>query len=146
MPRPGREVMNQFVQAMNAMDFALLERLMHPDYVGDYPQSRERFRGFAAFRAQLEQYPGGAPAGSSDVEATVLADEERWVVTPGYTVLPLAGPDRYTAVLRTRYPDGTVWHVITIVELLDGLIHRSTTYFAPEYDPPEWRQAITERY
>lgn len=147
MPNAAREVMNQFIEAMNTLDFAALERLMHPDYVGEYPQSRERFRGFASFRAQLEHYPGGAPAGAASNETTMmLGDDERWVVTPGYTVLPLAGPDRYTAVLRTRYPDGSYWHIITIIELLDGLIHRSKTYFAPEYEPPEWRQGLTERY
>lgn len=25
-------------------------------------------------------------------------------------------------------------------------IFRSTTYFAPEYDEPEWRKGLTERY
>jgi len=139
--------MSQFVQAMNDLDFEALEHLLHPEYVGEYPQSRERFRGFASFRAQLEQYPGGAPAGGANTETTMmLGDEERWVVTPGYTVLPLAGPDRYTAVLRTRYPDDSVWHIITIVELLDGLIHRSTTYFGPEFERPEWRAGLTELY
>jgi ketosteroid isomerase-like protein len=147
MANTARELMAQFIQAMDSMDFAALERLMHPDYVGEYPQSRERFRGFSAFRAQLEQYPEGVPAGSSQTEATVMfGDEDRWVVTPGYTVLPLAGPDRYTAVLRTRYPDGSYWHVITIIEFRDGLIGHSTTYFAPEFEPPEWRAGITERY
>jgi ketosteroid isomerase-like protein len=147
MPSPARELVASFIQAMDTLDFAALERLIHPDYVGEYPQSRERFKGFAAFRAQLEQYPEGLPAGSTDTQATrLIGEEDRWVVTPGYTVLPLAGPDLFTAVLRTRYPDGTYWHLVSIIEFRDGLIFRSTTYFAPEYDAPEWREGLTERY
>ncbi|HUG47124.1 MAG TPA: nuclear transport factor 2 family protein [Candidatus Limnocylindria bacterium] len=148
MSASGREVLTAFLQALGAQDFATLEHLIHPDYVGEYPQSRERFRGFAAFRAQLEQYPGGPPpeAQTGLEDALLLGGEDRWVITPGYTVLPLAGPDRYTAVVRTVYPDGAAWHIVTIVDLRDGLIHRSTTYFAPEFEAPEWRQGLTERY
>lgn len=146
MPSP-RELMAAFVKAMDTLDFDALERLIHPEYVGEYPQSRERFRGYAAFRAQLEQYPEGAPAGSSDTQAMMMiGEEDRWVVTPGYTVVPLAGPNLFTAVLRTRYPDGTYWHVITIIEFRDGLMFRSTTFFAPEYEAPEWRRGLTEQY
>jgi hypothetical protein len=147
VPASGREVLTSFLRALGTQDFATLEQLIHPDYVGEYPQSRERFRGYAAFRAQLEQYPGGAPPGPGDVaDALLIGGDDRWVITPGYTVLPLSGPDRYTAVLRVVYPDGQPWHVITIVDLRDNLIHRSTTYFAPEYEPPEWRRGLTERY
>jgi len=147
MPSAARELMGRFVQAMSDLDFPTLERLIHPEFVGEYPQSRERFRGAAAFRAQLEQYPGGLPTGGTDPQSTMLlGDDDHWVITPGYTVLPLAGPDRYTAVIRTRYPDGSSWHVISIVEIRDGLVARTTTYFAPEFEPPEWRQDITERY
>lgn len=147
MPASGRQTLNEFLRALAKQDFATIERLLHPDFVGEYPQSRERFRGFSAFRAQLEQYPGGPPPDESDVsDAVLVGGEDRWVITPGYTVLPLAGPDRYTAVVRVVYPDGTPWHVITIVDLRDGLVHRSTTYFAPEFEAPAWREGLTERY
>ena len=140
-----REVLNAYVTLMGTNDFAAVEAVMHPEFEGQYPQSRERIRGFAALRAQMEQYPGGLPAtraGSADV--ILLGDEERWVMTPGYTVLPLAGPDRYTAVLQTTYPDGSRWHIINIIELKDGLIYRTITYFAPEFERPEWRKDLTE--
>lgn len=141
-----REVFTRFVEAMNALDFDALEQLIHPDYVNDYPQSGERFRGFAAFRAQLEGYPGGGlEAGSADVQnSKLVGDDERWVITPGYTVLPLAGPDRFTTVTRTRYPDGSRWWVVAIIEMRDGLIYRGETYFAPEFEPPEWRRGMVE--
>lgn len=145
MSSPTRDLFNRFVAAMNALDFETLEELIHPDYVGDYPQSGERFRGFAAFRAQLEHYPGGLQAGAADpAAAQVVGDDQRWVITPGYTVLPLAGPERYTTVVRTRYPDGSMWYVISIVQVRDGRIAASETYFAPEFEAPEWRQGMVE--
>jgi hypothetical protein len=139
--------MNEFLKAMNERDFATLERLIHPDFVGDMPQSRERIRGFASFRAQMENYPGGAPAGQADLDAALLTGgEDRWAISPGYTVLPLAGPDRFTAALRTQYPDGSVWHIVVIIDIADDRVIRSTTYFGPEFEPPEWRKGLTERY
>lgn len=145
MTRTVRQLFTEFVTAMNTLDFDALEKLVHPDYVNDYPQSGERFRGFAAFRAQLERYPGGLLLGASDPEdAVLLGDDERWVITPGYTVLPLAGPERYTTVVQTMYPDGSTWYVIAIVQIHDGMIVSATTYFAPEFEPPEWRRDIVE--
>jgi hypothetical protein len=147
MATAARELFTKFVTAMNKQDFDALEKLVHPDFEGDYPQSRERFRGFAAFRAQIEGYPGGLTVGSADPESAILlGDDDRWVVTPGYTVLPLASADRYTTVVKTKYPDGSTWHVIGIIEVRDGLIYRTSTYFAPEYEQPEWRRGLTERY
>lgn len=145
MPNTARELLTEFINYLNTNDIESMERIIHPEFEGQYPQSKERFRGFAAFRAQLEKYPGGLPGGRSDVkDALLLGDEERWVITPGYTVLPLAGPDRYTTVVQTTYPDGSRWHVITVIELRDGLIYRTISYFAPEFERPEWRKDITE--
>jgi ketosteroid isomerase-like protein len=145
MPDSNSEFFSRYVKAVSELDFAVLEQLMHPDYVGEYPQSGERFRGFPAFRAQLENYPGGLPpARAEDPKIKVIGDEERWAMTPGYTVLPLAGPERYTTVSRTSYPDGSRWWVVSIMTLRDGKVVHAETYFAPEFDPPEWRKGIVE--
>jgi hypothetical protein len=142
-----QDIFRRFVTAVNDVDVDALATLIHPDYVGEFPQSGERFRGIASFRAQLEHYPGGLPKGRGDAgNARLVADDQRWAITPGYTVLPLSGPQRFTAIMRTPYPDGSWWHVITIVELRDGLVWRATTYFAPEFEPPEWRASFTERF
>jgi hypothetical protein len=37
-----------------------------------------------------------------------------------------------------------MWHVVSIVEVRDGRIVGSETYFAPEFEPPEWRRDIVE--
>jgi hypothetical protein len=144
MPNP-RDVLKRFINFLGTNNFDELAKIIHPEFEGQYPQSRERIRGWAALRTQLERYPGGLPAGRTEAEnVMLLGDEERWVMTPGYTVLPLAGPDRYTAVVQTNYPDGSRWHIINIIELKDDLVYRTITYFAPEFERPEWRKDITE--
>ncbi len=49
----------RFVKAIDDRDLATLETMIHPDAIGDMPQSGERSYGFAGFKAQLEQYPNG---------------------------------------------------------------------------------------
>ena len=145
MPESVSEFFKRYIRAIQEKDFAALEQMVHPDYVAEYPQSGERFRGFGAFRAQLENYPGGLPTSDADDPRTkVLGDEERWAITPGYTVLPLAGPERYTTVSRAPYPDGSRWWVVSILTLRDGKVAHAETYFAPEFDPPEWRKGMVE--
>jgi hypothetical protein len=34
--------------------------------------------------------------------------------------------------------------VISFFRVRDGRISRRTTYFAPEFEPPEWRAGFTE--
>jgi hypothetical protein len=140
-----RDFFSRYVRAVAELDFETLETMIHPDFVGFYPQSGERFRGWATFRAQLENYPGGLDRGRvPDASATVIGADERWAISPGYTVLPLAGPERYTTIARALYPDGSRWWVVSVVALKDGKIHRADTYFAPDFDPPEWRRGIAE--
>jgi hypothetical protein len=145
MAEPVHGFFTRYLEAIASRNFTALEQMFHPEYVGIYPQSGERIRGFASLRQQMERYPGGLDAGDlNPASARLIGDEERWVISPGYTVLPLAGPERYTTIGRTRYPDGSMWWVIGIVELKDGKIYRSESYFAPDFDPPEWRRDLVE--
>jgi hypothetical protein len=145
MPESKSDFFKRYIKAIAERDFAELETMIHPEYTGEYPQSGERFRGLASLRAQLEQYPGGTPATPADDPKTkVLGDEERWAISPGYTVLPLAGPERYTTVSRAPYPDGSHWWVVSILTLRDDRIFHAETYFAPEFEPPEWRKDMVE--
>ncbi|MEX2548101.1 MAG: nuclear transport factor 2 family protein [Chloroflexota bacterium] len=55
----AHDMFTRLITATNAGDIDALEELFHPEFVGDFPQSGERIHGFAGFRAQLENYPGG---------------------------------------------------------------------------------------
>ena len=46
-----RELFERYVKAIGELDFDALAEIVHPDVVVAYPQSGERFRGFASFRA-----------------------------------------------------------------------------------------------
>jgi hypothetical protein len=145
MPESKQEFFRRYMNAIGEKDFATLESMIHAEYVGDYPQSGERFRGFAAFRFQLEQYPGGLPGEQyNEASSKVFGEEERWAISPGDTVLPLTGPDRFTTVTRAPYPDGSRWWVVSILTMKDDKIWHAETYFAPEFEPPEWRKGIVE--
>jgi hypothetical protein len=145
MAEPAKDFFQRYVRAIAQGDFDALEQMIHPEYTGEYPQSGERFHGFAALRAQLENYPGGRPAAPvDDPQTRVLGDEKRWAITPGYTVVPLAGPERYTTVTRAPYPDGSRWWVVSILTLKDDKVWHAETYFAPEFEAPEWRKGFVE--
>lgn len=145
MPESKQDFFRRYVNAIATRDFSSLETMVHPDYVGEYPQSGERFRGFDALRFQLEHYPGGlVSADYVDSRMKVLGEEERWAISPGYTVLPLNAPERFTTVSRAPYPDGSQWWIVSILTLKDDKVWHAETYFAPEFEPPEWRKDIVE--
>ncbi|MEA2676223.1 MAG: hypothetical protein QOJ81_364 [Chloroflexota bacterium] len=126
----------KFVQAMDQLDFATLESMIHPDLVAEMPQSGERSLGFEGFRAQMEQYPGGGVQNPLPTAARLLVDEDRWAITPSYTVVPLTARNEFTALLRAQYPDGRWWHIIVLIELRDEKLYRTINYFAPELPTP----------
>jgi len=37
-----------------------------------------------------------------------------------------------------------LWWVVSILTMKDGKIWRAETYWAPEFEPPEWRKAMVE--
>ncbi|HYN70288.1 MAG TPA: hypothetical protein VEX41_08765 [Candidatus Eisenbacteria bacterium] len=114
-----------------------LDRLRHPDYVEDWPQSGERIRGAASMRAIDEHYPDRP---TQDGVLRVVGSEDRWVVTPSYTTLRIEGTgDVYTIVSRAIYPPDSVWYVTSIVQLRDQLVWRATTFFAKAFEAPAWR-------
>jgi ketosteroid isomerase-like protein len=107
------------------------------DAVWEYPQSGERFRGLANIRGQLENYPDLEP-GSTELEEVIGGTT--YALTPMYTLVTVDGSgDRGTAIVRARYPDGSRWWVVNLYELRDGRIARSRNFFAPEFEPPDWR-------
>jgi len=138
----ARTVLSGFADVVNGHRWDDLARWIHPDVVWEYPQSGERFRGLLNVRGQFENYPDLEP-GTAFLEEVV--GERTYGLTPAYTIIAVDGSgDRGTAIVRTRYPDGSHWHAINFVELRDGLIVHSRTYFAPDFEPPDWRAPYRE--
>ena len=136
----GRAIVERYVAAIPA-DVDTLTSMQHPDFVEDWPQSGERIRGSANFRAIQEHY------GDTTSEThRVVGTEDRWAMGPSFTPIRVFGSgDTFTTLLLGRYPDGSQYHVISVVELRDGLVWRSTTFFAAPFDAPDWRAQWIER-
>jgi hypothetical protein len=142
-----RDVIARYVRAVHDQDLDTMSALQHPDYVEDWPQSRERIRGRENFRRIMENYPGGLQGADADVSMDrVVGGEDRWMVAPTFAMVRVSGADDvHTTILKLRYPDGAEWFMIALIELKDGLIYRATSFFAPTLEGPEWRRAWVER-
>ena len=101
-----------------------------------HSEAGERSRGFEGFWAQLEGYPDGGVETWSGTTSRLLPEQDRWAITPAYTVVPLASPADFTVLMRAQYPDGSWWHILVVVEMRDERIYRTTNYFAPELPAP----------
>ena len=141
--RTAREFAQAFVEMLQARAFDRLSEFIRPDCVQEYPQSGERFVGIDNIRAVYERYPGGL--GQQDLASLRVADRDRpWAMAPNFTLVRVSGSgDSYTSAVKARYPDGSDWYVISMIELVDGRMAHGTIFFAPVFDAPEWRKPYT---
>lgn len=141
--RSNEEVVRAYFDAHARVDADALGSLRHPEWIAEWPQSGERIRGHANDVRMRESYPGGLPS----IQASrLVGSEDRWVMTPAWTVQRIAGGgDHWWGDGVVTYPDGSVWHLAVLVELRDGKIYRETDYFGAPFDPPAWRAQWVER-
>jgi hypothetical protein len=136
-------VMAVLAEAIRNHDWDRLPDAFHEDATLEYPQSRELFRGIANIRGQFENYPDLGPGTS---ELNEIIGGTVYALTPSYTVIGIDGSgSKGTAVIRVQYPDGTWWWALNLYEVLDGRIKRSRTFFAQDFEAPEWRAPYRER-
>lgn len=141
-PKTNREVVERYVQGLIARDLDMQAEVCSPDMVTEYPQSNERFRGWANIRAVAENYPGGLP---KDLESKVIGSEDRWVLGPSFNVLRIEGTgDVYTVVGSATYPDGKTWQVMSLIELKSGKIAKTIEVYGEPFEPPAWRSKWAE--
>jgi hypothetical protein len=134
----NEEIVREYARASAEFDLVTLERLRHPGWSVMWPQSGEMVKGSASFAEIVKRYPGGSP--STKVER-VIGSEDRWIVTPGNTVLRVAGTgDAWWGEWVMTYPDGQVYNCVDLIELRDGLVYRETAYWAPPFNAPDWRR------
>ena len=144
--RTNREIVDEFVRAIEAKDIDAACALMADDFVDEMPQSGERTKGRENYRRIFENYPGGV--GTADAEGKrIIGSEDRWVMTPSFNALRIEGSgDTYTYVGTMRYSAGDVWQIIAIVQLRDGKLARSTTWYGAPFEAPDWRAPFVERF
>ena len=138
----SRQIFERYLHAIATRDLETLRELTHPDFEDLYPQSGELIRGIANMEAIISNYPGGTQGLGLE---RMVGGEERFVRSPLFTIIRVEGDeDSLTGIQRIGYPDGSVWLAIALCQLKDGLVYRMESYFAPTFDPPEWRAPWVE--
>lgn len=119
------EAVRQHYQALLAGDEEAFAAFVHDDFVQEWPQSGERVRGATACLNVIRNYPGGPP----QIELGRISGEgDHWVVEGS-----------------SRYPDGTDYHLVAVIEFKDGKAIHEVDYFGPAYPAPEWRKQWVEQ-
>lgn len=141
-----RAVLERYASALTKGDFSIINEMLTDDYFEEYPQSGEIVRGRDSVRQIQQHYPGGPETGRMDVAgAEVQGSEQRWLMTPAFTLVQAKGSgDTGTATIRARYRDGSLWWLIILYRLRGGRLAHSRAFFAPAFDPPEWRSQWVE--
>ena len=118
------KVLREHFARLVAGDEKAVMELVAEDFVQEWPQSGELVRGRQACLNVIGNYPGGPP----QIKVGRISGEgDHWVVES-----------------TTTYPGGDVYHMMSAIELEDGLLIHEVDYFGPEFPAPEWRQRWVE--
>jgi len=136
----NRDIVERYLAALPA-DLGTLTSLQHQDFVEEWPQSGERIKGSENFKAIQQRYPD-----TTSESRRLIGTEDLWTLAATFTPIRVFGAgDTFTALTLARYPDGSQYHVVSILEVRDGLIWKVTTFFAAPFDAPTWRAEWVER-
>jgi hypothetical protein len=138
----------RFADAMNRVDRTAMLAILTEDFTTEWPQSGERVRGFDNFWATIENYPGfeNAPVPNDPTTLRSQPLDAVQLVAPSFTFVTVEGAGKAGMfTLRTTYPDGSIWWVVTIYRLREGRMSFATTFFAPEFEAPAWRAQWVEK-
>jgi len=138
-----RALAERLVEILGREEYDRLGEVYAADVVVEFPQSGERFRGIENVRGQFENYPG---SGAIETRVADVIGGTAYALTPMYTVVAVEGSgDSGTSIVRTRYPDGSFWWIVSPYELEGGRIARIRSFFAPEFEAPAWREPYWDR-
>ena len=120
----GGDVIRQFFGAMASGNMEAAKALVHQDFVMEWPQSGERFRGrdnaFGAMSVQIDRP-------QVEGEPRIVGSGDVWV-----------------AQMRLRYASGPS-HYVAVLELRGGKLAHGTGYFASPFPAQEYRARFAER-
>lgn len=125
MAKDAGQIAQEMWNALEAGDWDAAGKLMHDDYVQEWPQSGERIVGRDNALAINQNFPGGLPA----------MKFRRTVASGDLAVLEV----------ELTYADGSRYLGVSVLELRDGKIAKETDYFGQPFPAPEWRAQWVER-
>jgi len=119
------EVVREFWRLMATNDFDAVGAVLAPEFVLEWPQSRERIRGAERFARMNAEYPAHG----------------RWTFTINRVVGGVA-----EAVSDVSITDGVqAARAISFFEVNEGKIRRLVEYWPEPYDAPASRAHLAER-
>jgi hypothetical protein len=137
----NRRVVERAIQAFRERDFEAGADLIHSEITLKYPQSGEVLHGRDNYLAMLANYPG---LPETEVAEPRGGDQQVRVVTPlpfsVPTVTIIGSGDTFTVESVNTYPDGSIYHGVSIMKIQDAKIIEEIAYFAAPFDPPDWRR------
>ncbi len=120
----GREILERIIDATERRDPEALRPLMHPEIVGEWPQSGERFRG-----------PDNAVGAMTATETKPEVAGEPRIIGSG---------DLWVMMLPLRY--GTdPYHYVGVFELDGDRLRHVTEYFGAPFPAQEARAKFADR-
>lgn len=120
----GREILERIIDATERRDPEALRPLMHPEIVGEWPQSGERFRG-----------PDNAVGAMTATETKPEVAGEPRIIGSGHL---------WVMMLPLRY--GTdPYHYVGVFELDGGRLRHVTEYFGAPFPAQEARAKFADR-
>ena len=124
-PEAALGIVTEFWRRMASNDFGSVAAVLAPDFVLEWPQSRERIRGPERFVAMNTEYPACGP----------------WV----FTVHRIVG-GASDAVSDVSVTDGVqTARAVSFFTVVDGRIVRMTEFWPEPFTPAAWRAHLTER-
>lgn len=124
----GHETISEFWTLFGEAKFAEAGKLMHPELIVHWPNTREVFRGRDEFVAVNEKYPG------------------RWAISLEKL---MSIDDIVVSVAKVESPDQTQsCYATSFFTIQNGLIMEIVEYWSDNGEPPQWRieAGLSERY
>jgi len=119
------EIVREFWTLMQTNDFAAVAAVLGPDFVLEWPQTKERIRGAERFVRMNADYP----------------THGRWQ----FTIQRIVG-DEHEAVSDVVITDGVQQaRAISFFETADGRVRRLVEYWPEPYEAPANRAHLVER-
>ncbi len=119
-------IVRQFWTLMQTNDFEAVAAVLAPDFVLEWPQTKERIRGAERFVRMNADYPAHG----------------RWQ----FTIHRIVG-DEHEAVSDVAITDGVQQaRAISFFETADGLVRRLVEYWPEPYEAPANRAHLVERF
>jgi hypothetical protein len=146
-PSRNHRTLLRYMEILGTGDPTDLPEVLAPDYVQVIPQSREILRGVDGFAHVMRNWPADTLPHPDVVAAQVVAPEGHDLVTantggpfPTYNVIRIEGEgDTLTYYALIRYQNGDEWFLFAIATFRDGRIVKEIYFFAPMFEPPQWR-------